>query len=234
MKKLLIIVCMLLAVAACKKDSDSAIPVTQSNFMFFNGAPGGSFKVSLDTFEIAGKIGFGEHTPYKQFRAQLYNIYITDLNTTNPAVRVGQINLRNKRSFSAYIGLDSVRKQYFLRTIEDDLTAPGGTNMKVRVVNLGQTFRDNTSEVAIDLYGATADTVAIARGLGQGAVTPFVMMDGNGITYQLNFRRNDLTTPKDILSIYPLAGKPGKIYTLVTTGNLRSSESFKVFMLEHN
>ncbi|WP_161964176.1 DUF4397 domain-containing protein [Chitinophaga flava] len=229
MKKLLIVALILLmAAAACKKNSDTAIPVTQSSFMFFNGVPEAVYDIRLDSFSMATGVAFGKNTPYQTFRAQLYTIYLIDQRFPNDTIRVGQINLRNKRSFSSYIGFDSANKVRVFRTIEDDLTPPPPLNMKFRVVDFSEAYRFNGTSVGIDVF---SQNDRIFRGIGFTQFTPFVNLPGDS-TYQLNFPRTDSNSI--IPNRLPFPVQTGKIYTLVTVGNAMSSETFKTFTITNN
>ncbi|MBC9934551.1 DUF4397 domain-containing protein [Chitinophaga qingshengii] len=229
MKKLLFVVMgWLIVMTACKKDSDSAIPVTSSNFMFFNGIPDAVYDVLLDSIKIAQGVKFGTNTPYATLRAQMYTIYLIEAHRPKDTIRAGQINLRNKRSFSAYVGVDSANKVNVIRTLEDDLTPPPPDYMKFRVVSFSQSFRANGQSLAIDLFSRSSPYF---RGIGFAQVTPVATLIGDS-TYNFNFRRNDDTTV--ITSTLDFKSQPGKIYTLVTVGNALSSTTFKTFTITHN
>lgn len=232
MKKLLIVVMgWLIVMTACKKDSDSAIPVTSSSFMFFNGIPGAVYDIWLDSsgISVAKGVKFGENTPYIAVRAQMYTIYLQEQSDPSKTwIRVGQVNLRNKRSFSAYIGVDSANKLNIVRTVEDDLTPPPPDYMKFRVVSLSQSFRTNGQSLGMDLF---SQSTPYFRGIGFTQITPFTTLLGDS-TYNFNFRRNDDTTV--ITNKLDFKSQPGKIYTLVTVGNALSSTTFKTFTITHN
>ncbi|PSL47504.1 uncharacterized protein DUF4397 [Chitinophaga niastensis] len=231
MKQLILPVIIVLALlAACKKNSDSSIPVTQSNFMFFNAVPGNAqFNILLDSLPVATNVGYGVGTGYKQFRAQNYNLYIYDTRTPNNLMYGGQINLRNKRFYSAYLGADSTGLQLALRITEDDLSSPGAGTAKFRVVDLSQAFTPNRSVLGIDVYSDTFPR--FFRGITFTALTPFATVYGDSNYTKLNFRWTDSTK---VLQQYHLSTQAGKVYTLVTTRYPLDSLNFKIFTIQHN
>ncbi|QJB33523.1 DUF4397 domain-containing protein [Chitinophaga oryzae] len=230
MKKLLIVVLgWLMVMTACKKNSDSAIPVTSSSFMFFNGVPDVTYDIWLDSTLIMKDLTFGQSTPYREMRAQLYTIYLIDHNRPKDTIRVGQINLRNKRLFSAYIAVDSANNgQRVVTAAEDDLTAPPAEHMKLRIVNLSWAFRPNGQSSSMDLF---SKTTPVFRGMGFSAVTEFATLPGDS-TYPFNFRRNDDTTK--VPNQFPFKSQSGKIYTVVMLGNALTSTLFRTFTITHN
>lgn len=230
MKKLLIVVLgWLIVMTACKKNSDSAIPVTSSSFMFFNGIPGKIYDIWLDTTKVATQVAFGKNSTYSSMRAQLYTMYLVDADDPAKTKQlVGQINLRNKRFFSAYIGYDSANKVNIFRTLEDDLTPTAPQDMKLRVVSLSYAFRSNGQAVTMDLF---SQENRIFRGIGFTQFTPYATLPGDSV-YHLNFRRTDDTTI--IPSRFDFPSKPGKIYTMVTVGNAQDAATFKTFTITHN
>lgn len=229
MKKLLIVVLgWLIVMTACKKNSDSAIPVTSSSFMFFNGIPGAVFDIWLDTTQVAKGVAFGQNSPYRAMRAQLYNIFLVDQSNPGTRIPAGQINLRNKRFFSAYLGQDSANKVNIFRTVEDDLTPPAPGDMKFRIVSLSEAFRPNGQAVGMDLF---SQFNLIFKGIGFTQFTQFAPLPGDS-TYQFNFRRTDDSTI--IPNRFAFKSQPGKIYTIVTVGNALSSATFKTFFITHN
>nr|WP_295877272.1 DUF4397 domain-containing protein [uncultured Chitinophaga sp.] len=229
MKKLLIVVLgWLIVMTACKKNSDSAIPVTSSSFMFFNGVRDVTYEVWLDSTLITKDLAFGQSTPYREMRAQLYTIYLIDPKRPKDTIRVGQINLRNKRTFSTYIGLDSANKGLVAMAVEDDLTPAPPEHMKFRIVNLSWAFRPNGQSATMDLF---SKTTPIFRGMGFPQFTNFAILPGDS-TYPFNFRRNDDTTV--VPNQFPFKAETGKIYTVVMTGNALTSSLFKTFTITHN
>ncbi|CAL1520190.1 DUF4397 domain-containing protein [Chitinophaga sp. MM2321] len=231
MKQLTLSVIIVLALlAACKKDSDSSIPVTQSNFLFFNGVPGtAQFGVLLDTMVLSSNIGYGENTGYKQYRAQKYNIYLYNTLTPGTLLPGGEINLRNGRFFSAYLSVDTVAKQYLLRTTEDDISSLGKGTAKFRIMNLSQTFKANQSPLGIDVYSDTFPR--IFTNITFTTLTPFAAVGGDS-AYTLNFRRPD--TPVVVLKKLPFQTETGKVYTLITSGNALDTATFRIFTIQHN
>ncbi|NSL90351.1 DUF4397 domain-containing protein [Chitinophaga sp. Mgbs1] len=231
MKKLLIIALVLLAgVVACKKDSDNSIPVTQSNFMFFNGVKGFRVNVRLDsTIEFANGVAFGEATPYRQYRAQMYNIMLINADRQVDTIRAGQINLRNNRYYSAYLAYDTAMKAFFLGLTEDDLSPVPDKQAKVRVINLSQTAKFNGSPLSYDLY---SDTFPVFRGVPYKALTGFTTLNAEDTTYKFRFVRTDST--KIELQQYSFKPQAGRVYTLVTTGSAKDAAAWKVFPLSHN
>ncbi|MBC9912418.1 DUF4397 domain-containing protein [Chitinophaga varians] len=230
MKKLLIVVLgWLIVMTACKKNSDSAIPVTSSSFMFFNGIPDKVYDIWLDTTQVATQVAFGKNSTYRSMRAQLYTMYLVDASDPGKTKQlIGQINLRNKRFFSAYIGYDSANKLNIFRTLEDDLTPPAPQDMKFRVVSLSYAFRPNGQAVAMDLF---SQDNRIFRGIGFTQFTPYITLPGDSV-YHFNFRRTDDSTI--IPSRFDFPSKPGKIYTMVTVGNALDAATFKTFTITHN
>ncbi|WP_343743592.1 DUF4397 domain-containing protein [Chitinophaga sp.] len=230
MKKLLIVVLgWLIVTTACKKNSDSAIPVTSSSFMFFNGVPDKAYDIWLDSAKVGSKVIFGQHTPYQSMRAQLYTIYMVDTSNPRDTIRVGQINLRNKRFFSAYLGYDSANKVLAFRTLEDDLNPPAAADsMKLRVISLNYAFRSNGQAVTMDLF---SQNNKFFRGLGFMQFTQYITLFGDS-TYHFNFRPTDDTTAIPNKLDFP--SQHGKVYTLITIGNTLSSDKFKTFTITHN
>ncbi|NML41488.1 DUF4397 domain-containing protein [Chitinophaga sp. G-6-1-13] len=229
MKKLLIVVLgWLIVMTACKKNSDSAIPVTSSSFMFFNGVPDKAYDIWLDTTQVATAVTFGKNSPYRSMRAQLYTMYMVDTSAPGNKRRIGQINLRNNRFFSAYLGYDSANKILVFNTLEDDLTAPKPDSMKLRIISLSYAFKSNGQAVGMDLF---SQNNKIFRGIGFTQFTPYVTLFGDSI-YHFNFRRTDDTTIIPHRSDF--VARPGKIYTMVTVGNLLDSATFKTFTITHN
>ncbi|SJZ47661.1 protein of unknown function [Chitinophaga eiseniae] len=229
MKKLLIVVLgWLIVMTACKKNSDSAIPVTASSFMFFNGVRDVVYDIWLDTTLIMKNVAFGQSTPYREMRAQLYTIRVVDHNRPKDTIRVGQINLRNKRIFSTYVGFDSANTRLVAMAVEDDLTPAPPENMKLRIVNLSWAFRPNGQSATVDLFSRTTP---IFRGMGSPQFTNFAILPGDS-TYPFNFRRNDDTTV--VPNQFPFKAETGKIYTVVLTGNAMTSTLFKTFTITNN
>jgi hypothetical protein len=214
---------------ACKKNSDSAIPVTSSSFMFFNGVPDKAYDIWLDTTQVASKVTFGKYTPYQSMRAQLYTIYMVDTSDPRNKLRIGQINLRNKRFFSAYLGWDSANKVLVFRTLEDDLNPPAAADsMKLRVISLSTAFRPSGQPVTMDLF---SQNNKFFRGIPFMQFTEYITLFGDS-TYHFNFRPTDDTTAIPNKLDFP--SRHGKVYTLITVGNTLSSDKFKTFTITHN
>ncbi|HVI47388.1 MAG TPA: DUF4397 domain-containing protein [Chitinophaga sp.] len=234
MKQLILpVIAALLIFAACKKNSDTDIPVTRSSFMFFNGVEGTQFKVMLDTNVITDKVAYSEYTAYKSFRAQKYNIYLYEANNPTQLINGGEINLRNNRYFSAYLFLDTARKQLLMRTTEDDLTSLGEGTGKFRVLNISQTYKPDKSAMNMDVVRINSvkrDTVRYARAVSFATLTPFGAWPANSDD-SLYFRWIDST---GVLKQIQFPVQAGKVYTLVTAGNLLDPTKFKVYTIQHN
>ncbi|MCW3467671.1 DUF4397 domain-containing protein [Chitinophaga nivalis] len=215
--------------AACKKDSDSSIPVTASHIMFFNGVPGtATFSVLLDTLEAASEVSYGKSTSYKSFRAQKYNLYIYDTRNPERKMYVQQINLRNGRYYSVFLGVDSIGKTLTLRAVEDDLNPALADSSKFRVVNLSEAFRPNRQPLVMDIWSGKNNR--FFRGLGYTDISPYATVYADS-TYDINFRWIDSSL---VFKQMPLRAQKGKIYTLVTTGHVLTAEKFQVFQVTHN
>ncbi|MBV7531796.1 DUF4397 domain-containing protein [Chitinophaga sp. sic0106] len=237
MKKFLILAIAVMAIlAACKKDSDSAIPQTSSNFMFFNGVPGSSFGVLIDTVSISTGVAFGQSTTYRSFKAQAYNLYI--YNTANPTqlISFGQVNLRNGKHISAYLGIDTTGAiPAGLRMVlaEDDLSGVPGQQARYRVVDMSDTYktnRNNKSSLAMDFNVDTSRYVWGFRAMQFTSYSDFKTIHADS-TYKLNVNWVDSSKR---LGTFPMDLKNGKVYTFVATGNALDSLNFKVFMVQHN
>jgi Domain of unknown function (DUF4397) len=230
MKHLIIPVLVLLVIlGACKKNSDSAVPDTHGNFLFVNAAPDDDqFNVMLDTFTVATNVGYGANTGYKSFRAQKYNLIITESRQPGVAVYQGQIFLRNNRYYSAYVGADSAGAKTLIVT-EDDLSAPVAGQSKFRVINFAQAFRPNRTPLGIDVYSDTFPR--FFRGLTFPALTTFAPLSGDSAHYKINFRWVDSSK---VLKTFDMATQAGKIYTLISNGYPLDPARFNVLLIQHN
>lgn len=230
MKHLIIPVLVLLVIlGACKKNSDSAVPDTHGNFLFVNAAPDDDqFNVMLDTLTVATNVGYGANTGYKSFRAQKYNLIITESRQPGVAVYQGQIFLRNNRFYSAYVGADSAGAKTLIVT-EDDLSAPAAGMSKFRVINFAQAFRPNRTPLGIDVYSDTLPR--FFRGLTYPALTAFAPLYGDSAHYKINFRWTDSSK---VLKTFDMATQAGKVYTLISNGYPLDPAKFNVLLIQHN
>ncbi|MDR6566875.1 protein of unknown function [Chitinophaga ginsengisegetis] len=230
MKHLIIPVLVLLVIlGACKKNSDSAVPDTHGNFMFVNAVPGNDqFNVMLDSLPVASNIGYGANTGYKSFRAQKYNLIISNTRQPGVALYRGQIFLRNNHYYSAYVGADSAGNQILIAT-EDDLSAPAAGMSKFRVINFAQAFRPNRTPLGMDVYSDTLPR--FFRGLTFPAQTGFAPLYGDSAHYKINFRWSDSLR---VLKTFDMATQAGKIYTLVSNGYPLDPARFNVLLIQHN
>ena len=230
MKHLIIPVIIVLALlGACKKSSDSAVPVTQSSFMFFNAVPGDEmFNVMLDTINFASNVPYATSTGYKSYRAQKYNLTVAAASQPSRIIFRQEIFLRNNRSYTAFLGADSTNRQLVLFTTEDDMTSLGADKAKFRVIDFSQGSKANTTPLGIDVY---SDTVPrFFRGLTFPSITAFAPIFGDS-NYVMNFRWVDSSK---VLKSFPLATETGKVYSLVTTGYPLDSARFHILLVKHN
>ena len=230
MKHLIIPVIIVLALlGACKKSSDSAVPVTQSSLMFFNAVPGDElFNVMLDTIDFASNVPYATSTGYKSYRAQKYDLTVTAASQPSRVIFRQQIFLRNNRFYTAFLGADSTNRQLVLFTIEDDLTPLGPDKAKFRVIDFSQATKPNLTPLGIDVY---ADTFPrFFRGLAFPSLTGFAPISGDS-NYVINFRWVDSSK---VLKSFPLASETGKVYSLVTTGYPLDSSKFHILLVKHN
>ncbi|SHM08907.1 protein of unknown function [Chitinophaga jiangningensis] len=237
MKKFIIIAIAAMAIlAACKKDSDSAIPQTSSNFMFFNGVPNTTFGVLIDTVNISTGVAYGQSTTYRSFKAQAYNLYIYDVSKPNVLINFGQVNLRNGKHISTYLGIDTtneVPNGLRMTLAEDDLSNVSGGQARYRVVDMSDTYktnRNNKSALAMDFKVDTSRYVWGFRAMQFTAFSDFKTIQGDS-TYHLNVNWVDSTKR---LGTFPMNLQKGKVYTYVATGNALDSLNFKVFVVQHN
>lgn len=230
MKHLIIPVLVLLVIlGACKKNSDSAVPDTHGNFLFVNAAPDDDqFNVMLDTLSVATNVGYGTNTGYKSFRAQKYNLIITESRQPGVAVYQGQIFLRNNRYYSAYVGADSAGAKTLIVT-EDDLSAPAPGMSKFRVINFAQGFRPNRTPLGIDVYSDTLPR--FFRGLTYPALTAFAPLYGDSAHYKINFRWTDSSK---VLKTFDMSTQAGKVYTLISNGYPLDPAKFNMLLIQHN
>jgi len=230
MKHLIIPVIILLGMlGACKKNSDSAVPDTHGNFLFVNAAPGNlQFNVFLDTIQFANNVAYGTNTGYKSYRAQKYNLIVTNAANPNVILYNAQIFLRNNRYYSAYIGVDSAGTGLAMITTEDDLSNPGEGMARFRVVNFGQAYKPNRTPLGIDVWSDT--TTRFFRALTFPALTGFAPILGDS-TYNIKFRWADSSK---VLTSFKLPAQTGKTYTLISNGYPLDTTKFNVLMVQHN
>lgn len=232
MKYLIIPIIIVLALlGACKKNSDSAVPDTHGSFMFVNAVPSDVlFDVMLDTMHFASNVAYKTNTGYKSYRAQKYNLIITDVtNPASPHLLVNQeIFLRNNRYYSAFIGADTSKNGLSLIVSEDDLTPQPPDQARFRVIDFSQGFKNNGSPLGIDIL---TGNIRVFRGLTFPAQTAFVPLRADSNAYTINFNYVDSSK---LLKSFQLPTQVGKVYTLVTTGNPLDSNKMEVLNIQHN
>ncbi|RAJ87582.1 uncharacterized protein DUF4397 [Chitinophaga dinghuensis] len=222
-----------LAFAACKKDVDSAIPVTQSHFMFINGVPGSSFGVRVDTVNVSNGVPYGQGSAYASFRAQAYNLYIYPVNNPSNVINLGQVNLRNGRYFSGILGVDSTNTGLVFAFTEDDLSALPGKSARYRVVDLSDSYRSTrNTKVPLGLDFAVDTSIILNgfAGMGFTAQSSFKTIYADS-SYKLNVFWADSSKR---LGVFPMNLNNGKVYTFVATGNALDTVNFNVFPVLHN
>jgi len=232
MKYLIIPVIIVLALlGACKKNSDSAVPDTHGNFMFVNAVPDPAavFNIKLDTINFASNVAYKTNTGYKSYRAQKYNLVITNANQPSVILYNGEIFLRNNRYYSAYLGADSTKKFLSLIVTEDDMTSLGPDKAKFRVIDFSEGFKANRTPLGIDIL---TRGVRMFRGLTFPAQTAFAPLraDSNQV-YTINFNYVDSSK---LLKTAQLPTQVGKVYTLITTGYPLDSNRMEVLNIQHN
>ncbi len=229
MKQLFFSILIAALIISCKKDSDSAIPVTSSSLMIFQAVPGpAKFDVVLDTFSVGNDLAYGENTGYKQFRARKYTLMVFPAgNRTNP-VAGGEINLRNNRFYSAFLGVDT-DNGLVLMAAEDELDAPKvAGNAKLLVVNLSDTrYGTGNTRLLLDYY---TDTTKILPRVGFGNITPFKEIKGDS-TYKIDARWADSSLSVLKKEKETLVSKANGIYTIVTSGNALDPNDIKLFQV---
>ncbi|NIG57103.1 DUF4397 domain-containing protein [Chitinophaga sp. Cy-1792] len=225
MKQLLLIVTLgVVLFAACKKDSDSAIPSTQSNFKFFNGVPGAVFGVKLDTVTVSSGVNYGEATAYKSMRAQSYNLTIIN---GNQQLALGQFFLRNGKNFTLFLGADTSGKLLTYVWAEDDLSAVPGDSARWRVVDLSDSYKtNNRSALPLDFR---MDTTRVFRAVVFGGITKYANIFAPS-NYTLNVNYVDSSK---VMGSFPTGFLKGKSYTYVATGNANTT-NFQVFQVQNN
>ncbi|WP_291909746.1 DUF4397 domain-containing protein [Chitinophaga sp. CB10] len=237
MKKFLVMALAAMALmAACKKDSDSAIPQTSSNFMFFNGVPNTTFGVLIDSVRISSGVPFGQATAYRSFKAQAYNLYLYNTAAPNVLINFGQVNLRNGKYISTYLGIDTTNAipgGLRLTLAEDDLSAVPAQQARYRVVDMSDTYktlRNNKTALAMDFRVDSSRYIYGFRAMQFTAFSTFKTIRGDS-SYKLNVNWVDSTKQ---LGTFPMNLQSGKVYTFVATGNALDSLNFKVFAIQHN
>jgi hypothetical protein len=216
-----------LVITSCKKDSDSAIPVTSSGLMVFDAVPGNvKFDVVLDTISVFNDLGYGEHTGYKQFRARKYTLMIFQAGNRTTPLAGGEINLRNNRFYSAFLGVD-VNNALVLMATEDVLDGPKTAgNAQLRVVDLSDTrYGTNSTRIQLDYY---TDTTKIFSRVSFGNITPFQEIKGDSL-YKLDARWADSSLSILKKDKVPFSAKANGIYTIVTSGNALDPNDIKLF-----
>ncbi|GEP90029.1 hypothetical protein CTE07_16740 [Chitinophaga terrae (ex Kim and Jung 2007)] len=213
---------------ACKKDSDSAVPDTHSNFMFVNAVPGNdAFTVRLDTMEI-GTLKYGENSGYKTYRAQKYNVTITSSLNPNVVLYNQELFLRNNRYYSAYLGADSTNRGLWLFLLEDDLSPTPEKEARFRVIDFSQGVMDNRATAALDVVSDPIQR--FFRGLTAPSYTAYARVYGDS-AYVLSLKLRDSSK---VLKTVPFPTKSGKTYTLITTGYPTDPARFNTITIQHN
>ncbi|MBV8252810.1 MAG: DUF4397 domain-containing protein [Chitinophaga sp.] len=223
----------LLAFVACKKDNGSAIPNTQSHFMFINGVPGTAFGVKVDSMSVATNVPYGQASKYATFRAQAYNLSIYPVNNPSNVLKLGQVNLRNGRYFSLILGVDSTNTGLVTVFAEDDLSTLPGKTARYRVVDLSDTWRTNrTSKTPLPLDFAVDTSIILNgfRGMTFATRSAFKTIFADS-SYKMNVNWVDSSKR---LGVFPMNVNNGKVYTFVATGNALDTLNFNVFPVIHN
>jgi hypothetical protein len=226
-----IVLLLLAAAIACGKTSDTDIPNTSAGVMVFNMAPNAAaFDVLVDTVTVGSNLAYGENsTTYKRFRAQKYNLWVYAAGNHSTALLGGELNLRNGHDYSVFLTIDSTNTLRVLLT-QDDHTLPAEkANASIRVIDLSDPYvkvgtGTNKQSLALDFY---LDTIRLYRRLGYGAVTSFTEVVGHSYEAHWNWVDSSL-----ILQRTPLAPEPGKVYTLIATGNVLNS-TYKLWQFVH-
>jgi hypothetical protein len=231
MKYLIIpIIIAIVLLGACKKNSDSAVPDTHGSFMFVNAVPviGAGFNVKLDSINFASNVPYKGNTGYKSYRAQKYNLIISDVNFPDTFIFKQEVFLRNNRFYSAFLGADSTQKALILIVTEDDMTSLGQDMAKFRVINFSQAFKPNRTPLGIDIF---VNTNRVFQALTFPAQTGFVPLLANKpAADSIKFNRDSA----NIIKWVPLQAQTGKVYTFISTGYPLDKTQFDILTIQHN
>ncbi|WP_143307807.1 DUF4397 domain-containing protein [Chitinophaga vietnamensis] len=244
MKQLILPVIIAMALlAACKKSSDTAVPETESHFMFVNGVPGATFGVKMDTANVATSVAYGGSSGYKAFKAQAYRMWIYDVRTPQSPIYMGQYNLRNARYFTAFLGVDTSNTRLSLMFAEDDLS-PNTTGMaRFRVVDLSDSYNptrfSSQQAVSMDIWSDTSNTSANSsrffRGMSYPSISSFTPVFADS-TYLMCVRWIDFRAKDSIFGTPTIHFNKDKVYSLVLTSRADRLDTTKLksFVIQHN
>lgn len=230
MKQLVYAALLIVLTAACNKNSDSAIPDTKSGINVFQAVRDNSaFDVLLDTIQLGKSMVFGTNTGYQFFRARKYNLAVYVAGDRTRLLAGGEINLRNNRQYSIFIGVDTSGRRLVVNAAEDTLSAPQPGKARLRFVNLSDTYKPNKQALGLDFY---TNGRRIERGIGFQTITNFRDIDADS-TYNLDVRWVDsslslLKGRKEQITI-----RDQQIFTVIIAGNALDTSKLRLIRYQN-
>lgn len=213
------ILLIIVAFAGCGKSSDKFIPDTSSSIKFLNTVPGTEeFDALLnDKEELVVGLKAGQQSPYRSFKAKKYDVIIYGSKDRATPLAIGEINLRNERKTTVFIGRNYDKRLEPIVYDDDDATPTKQGTARVRIVSMSNMLA-NRQGLAMDMF---INKIKVLRGLSYRSVSVLDIVEG---THQFNlFALNDTTTSLLKGGVYPLTVKAGQHITLWYNGDNVSS-----------
>lgn len=235
-QRLFVLLILLTGFWACKKDSDSSIPHTNSNVNVFSLIDNVQFKydIKLDT-TLVGTIGPGENTGYHGFQARRYNMNIYHAGMSDLLGSV-QVSLRNGHNYSVFLSVDHTGG-IIVRTVDDIYTLPQKGYSLLRLVDQNDSYYNPTSlgfgsplifDYVLD------DSVVVFPRLNYQAITQFIAVPAGVHPWDVRWTDSTLTLLPNRDTTFNF--EDGKVYSWIIYGTAPDVPSYntKSLIFTHN